>query len=158
MGFSEKSQAFLVAAWHKELTGAFGERGRQAFIHAVKHYAMQRGSRMAQRAIRDGQPLTYATFCGYGEWAPSEEALQNGSASVMNVKHTMPDFVFHVDPLRLASRFHRVGCKRSRPTLLPVSGRSHQPGIQREYPLFHRGDQTLGGRLCVLYQGRGLRA
>ena len=31
MGFSEKTQVFLIAAWYKELVSAFGERGRRAF-------------------------------------------------------------------------------------------------------------------------------
>lgn len=47
MGFTEKTQVFLIAAWYKELNEAFGERGQRAFVLAVKHYARQRGERMA---------------------------------------------------------------------------------------------------------------
>lgn len=72
MGFTEKTQVFLIAAWYKELNEAFGERGQRTFVLAVKHYARQRGERMAQRAVRDGQPLNYASYCAYCEWAPSE--------------------------------------------------------------------------------------
>ena len=67
MGFNEKVHAYIAAKYYMTLTDAFGERGRQAFIHATRHYAMQRGRRMAQRAIRDGQPLTQASYNYYGE-------------------------------------------------------------------------------------------
>ena len=35
MGFTEKTQVFLIAAWYKELNEAFGERGQRAFVLAV---------------------------------------------------------------------------------------------------------------------------
>ena len=53
MGFTEESQTFLVAAYYRELKETFGERGIEAFVHAVKQYGMQRGNRMAQRADRN---------------------------------------------------------------------------------------------------------
>ena len=51
MNFSERTQVFIVAAYYRHLTEQFGERGKAAFLHGVKHYGMQWGSRMAQRAI-----------------------------------------------------------------------------------------------------------
>ena len=98
MGFTEKMQVFLIAAWYKELNEAFGERGRQAFVLAVKHYARQRGERMAQRAVRDGQPLNYASYCAYCEWAPSEETLASGEGCVSHLRSTAPDYVYEVYP------------------------------------------------------------
>ena len=62
MEFSERTQVFIVASYYKHLTETFGERGKAAFLHWVKHYAMQRGSRMAQRAIRAGETLDYGTL------------------------------------------------------------------------------------------------
>ena len=43
MEFSERTQVFIVASYYKHLTETFGERGKAAFLHGVKHYAMQRG-------------------------------------------------------------------------------------------------------------------
>ena len=77
MNFSERTQVFIVAAYYRHLTEQFGERGKAAFLHGVKHYGMQRGSRMAQRAIRAGETLDYGTFCRYGEWVSSEEAVKS---------------------------------------------------------------------------------
>lgn len=96
MGFSEKTQVFLVAAWHRELTAAFGERGRQAFVLGVKHYARQRGERMAQRAVAEGTPLTYAAYCAWREWAPSPQSVADGTANASVVRSTAPDYVYEV--------------------------------------------------------------
>ena len=98
MGFTEKTQVFLIAAWYKELNEAFGERGQRAFVLAVKHYARQRGERMAQRAVRDGQELNYASYCAYCEWAPSEETLAGGEECVSHLRSTAPDYVYEVYP------------------------------------------------------------
>ena len=98
MGFTEKTQVFLIAAWYKELNEAFDERGQRAFVLAVKHYARQRGERMAQRAVRDGQELNYASYCAYCEWAPSEETLAGGEECVSHLRSTAPDYVYEVYP------------------------------------------------------------
>ena len=87
MGFTEESQTFLVAAYYRELKETFGERGIEAFVHAVKQYGMQRGNRMAQRAIRDGQKLDYITFCRYGEWS----RLKRLSLPEKSAKHRLQD-------------------------------------------------------------------
>ena len=78
MGFTEKTHAYLSAKYYRYLTGLFGDRGLQAFIHATRHYAMQRGQRMAQRAIRDGRALTQETYNQYGEWLPTDEITSLG--------------------------------------------------------------------------------
>ena len=61
MGFNEMTHAFIAAKYYVHMTEAFGERGKAAFIHGTQYYGSQRGRRMAQRAIRDGKPLTYET-------------------------------------------------------------------------------------------------
>ena len=58
MGFNESVHAFIAARYYVRLQEAFGTRAEPAFIHAVQYYAGQRGRRMAQRAIREGKPLT----------------------------------------------------------------------------------------------------
>ena len=62
MGFNENTHAFIAARYFRRMQAAFGERAEPAFVHAVQYYAHQRGRRMAQRAIRDGAPLTFANF------------------------------------------------------------------------------------------------
>jgi len=78
MGFNEQVQAYIVAKYYDYLTKQFGEKGRAAFIHATRYYALQRGRRMAQRAIRDGEALTQANYNYYGEWVSSEEIKAKG--------------------------------------------------------------------------------
>ena len=73
MGFTELSHAFIAAKYYVYLKEIFGDRGEAAFLHATRYYGEQRGRRMAQRAIRDGKPLTYETYCQYGEWVNTEE-------------------------------------------------------------------------------------
>lgn len=81
MKFNEKVHAFISAKFYEHLTKKFGDRGLKAFIHATQYYAMQRGRRMAQRAIRDGKELTQATYNYYGEWINSEEIKEAGIAN-----------------------------------------------------------------------------
>lgn len=81
MGFNERVHAYIAAKYYVHLTETFGERGKLAFIHATQYYAEQRGRRMAQRAIRDGQSLTQASYNYYGEWVNTEEIKAQGIAN-----------------------------------------------------------------------------
>lgn len=81
MAFTEKTHAYLSAKYFEALTAAFGDKGREAFIHAVRYYAGQRGRRMAQRAIRDGAPLTQESYNYYSEWAATPEVEELGQGS-----------------------------------------------------------------------------
>lgn len=81
MGFNERVHAYIAAKYYVHLTEEFGERGKLAFIHATQYYAGQRGRRMAQRAIRDGQSLTQASYNYYGEWVNTEEIKAQGIAN-----------------------------------------------------------------------------
>lgn len=51
---------------------------KQALLKAVTHYGMQRGQRMAQRARKDGMPITVGNYLLYGEWVatPGEVDLR----------------------------------------------------------------------------------
>jgi len=85
MGFNEKVHAYIAAKYYVYLTECFGERGRRAFIHGTQYYAMQRGRRMAQRAIRDGEELTQASYNYYGEWTGTDEIKALGCQSQTEV-------------------------------------------------------------------------
>lgn len=78
MSFNEQVHAYIAAKFYYYLTDTFEYRGKLAFIHATQYYALQRGRRMAQRAIRDGQPLNQATYNYYVEWISTEEVKQKG--------------------------------------------------------------------------------
>lgn len=110
MGFNEKVHAYIAAKFYVHLTEAFGERGRQAFIHGTQYYAMQRGRRMAQRAIRDGQPLTQATYNYYGEWVNTEEVKALGCA---NKSEKLPDGSKKITQCPWYTQFKEMGLKEA---------------------------------------------
>ena len=83
MEFNEKIHAYIAAKYYLYLTEKFEERGERAFLHATQYYAMQRGRRMAQRAIRDGRELSQAAYNYYGEWVNTDEIKALGCANKM---------------------------------------------------------------------------
>lgn len=106
MGFNESTHAFLIARYYARLTDAFGRRGEAAFVHAVDYYAGQRGRRMAQRAIRDGQPLTHATFVRYGELQMTDEV----EPTVSEVVSLSPDYEVRISACPWHRQFEQMGC------------------------------------------------
>ena len=109
MGFSEMTHAFIAARFYVDLKEAFGERGKAAFQQATRYYAEQRGRRMAQRAIRDGQELTYATYSRYGEWVNSDEVKEQGLANKVDVVSISPDYEMHIHSCPWHSQFKKMG-------------------------------------------------
>ena len=103
--FTEMHHAFISAVFYQLLTEHFGERGEAAFIHCTQRYAEQRGSRMAQRAIRDGQPLTFKTYRGYGEWVNTQTVKDKGVDNQGYVTEYAPDFTEHVTMCPWAAQF-----------------------------------------------------
>jgi len=73
--FSEKHHAFVSATFYRIIKENGFHDYRTAFRMAVRLYAQQRGSRMAQRALRDGRPLDFASYRYYGEWEYTPGAL-----------------------------------------------------------------------------------
>lgn len=109
MGFNEKVHAYIAAKFYVHLTERFGERGKAAFLHATEYYAEQRGRRMAQRAIRDGQPLTYETYCRYGEWVTTDEVRALGENNQSKTVSTSPDMVSHIFVCPWNAQFKEMG-------------------------------------------------
>ena len=109
MGFNEKVHAYIAAKYHCHLLSAFGDRGRMAFIHGTQYYAEQRGRRMAQRAIRDGQPLTPASYYRYGEWVNTDEIRAEGCANVMTYQCYQPEAVLHITQCPWFTQFRDMG-------------------------------------------------
>jgi len=77
MEFNERHHAFISATFYDELKKQFPINGIATFVLATQRYGEQRGSRMAQRAIRDGKELDFATYCAYGEWTYTEDYFAN---------------------------------------------------------------------------------
>jgi hypothetical protein len=109
MGFNEKTHAFIAAKYYVRLNDAFGERGKAAFLHATRYYAEQRGRRMAQRAIRDGEPLTYETYCRYGEWVNTEEIKAAGQENKTTIASMEPDYEMHIFACPWHAQFKEMG-------------------------------------------------
>lgn len=106
MGYNEKVHAFITARFYTRLTEAFGSRGKAAFIHGVQYYAGQRGRRMAQRAIRDGKPLTHAVFMQYGELVVTDEVR----AADGDLASLSPDYEIHITNCPWHDQFLEMGC------------------------------------------------
>lgn len=111
MGFNEMTHTFIVAKYYVHLTEKFGDRGREAFIHGTRYYGGQRGRRMAQRAIRDGQKLNYETYCRYGEWVNSKEAGELGILNQSEVVEINPDYTMHIHVCPWHYQFTKMGLK-----------------------------------------------
>lgn len=97
--FTERHHAFISATYYKYLTEKFADRGEKAFIMATQRYAEQRGSRMAQRAIRDGKELNFKTYCEYGEWEFTQETkdeIKNmGIENQLVILNYSPDYEYN---------------------------------------------------------------
>ncbi|NCB41131.1 MAG: hypothetical protein EOM59_00705 [Clostridia bacterium] len=107
--FTELQHAYIVARFFKRLIEMFEDRGLQAFILATHKYAEQRGSRMAQRAIRDGKPLTFATYREYGEWQSTEAADNLMGGFLQDVISNEPDYEVHIKACPWAFQFAAMG-------------------------------------------------
>ena len=108
-GFNERVQAYIVARYYVRLSTSFGHQGRETFQLATRTYAEQRGHRMAQRALADGQELTVATYHRYGEWVPTEESKQRGESLDQEVLWDRPYYAFKVKRCPWAIQFREMG-------------------------------------------------
>lgn len=107
--FSELSHAFVVARFYEELESAFGNRGTEAFAHMTTVYARQRGSRMAQRAIRDGKPLDFTSYRIYGEWQKTEAAERVTGGFAGRTVSIAPDHEEYIEACPWAWQFKEMG-------------------------------------------------
>lgn len=109
MGFNEKTHAFLAAKFYVYLKEEFAERGTASFVHAVQYYAGQRGRRMAQRAIRDGKPLTHAVFMQYGELVTTDE-VEPADGDLISLS---PDYELHITTCPWFEQFRDMDCREA---------------------------------------------
>ncbi|MDD6600761.1 MAG: L-2-amino-thiazoline-4-carboxylic acid hydrolase [Galactobacillus timonensis] len=111
--FNEKTHAYIAAKFYHYLKEQFGERGVAAFIHATQLYAQQRGSRMAQRAIRDGKPLNFATYQEYGEWKPTQYAIDHDCTNLSVVEEWSPDLKTRILRCPWHDEFQQLGMQEA---------------------------------------------
>lgn len=113
MEFNEMVHAFIAAKYYVHLTDKFEERGKRAFIHATQYYAEQRGRRMAQRAIRDGQELSYYTYMEYGEWVNTPHTIDNELSNQRTVEAISPDYLIHITRCPWHAQFKQMGLQEA---------------------------------------------
>lgn len=107
--FNERSHAHIALQFYRHLNERFGDRGVRAFNHGTQNYAMQRGRRMAQRAIRDGKELTYETYCQYGEWINTDYVKNEGSGNQSVVHSVNPDYELEITVCPWHEEFKSMG-------------------------------------------------
>ncbi|WP_462427673.1 L-2-amino-thiazoline-4-carboxylic acid hydrolase [Fusobacterium varium] len=111
--FTEKHHAFIAASFYKELVENYGKQGEKAFIMAVQRYAEQRGSRMAQRAIRDNKELTFAVYREYGEWISSETLKNEGAVNIVEEVAFSPDYEIKILQCPWAEQFKKMNLTKA---------------------------------------------
>lgn len=79
--FDIPHHANLFALIYKAAQDMYGEKGAKAADEGTKLYGQQRGNRMAQRAVKDGAPLTMESYLLYGEWVDKNGHSQNRTAA-----------------------------------------------------------------------------
>ncbi len=98
MEFNEFHHAYLCGSYYDVFQRCCGENAVPAFIKATELYGEQRGHRMALRALRDGNELTYGAYFHYAEWQATpgfaciERTTENGVMLSENFRcpwHTM---------------------------------------------------------------------
>ncbi|MBQ9966902.1 MAG: L-2-amino-thiazoline-4-carboxylic acid hydrolase [Clostridia bacterium] len=88
---NEKQHAFIVEGFYRRIKAHDPRLCKEVFLFCTRKYAEERGSRMAQRALRDGFSLDLGTYRSYGEWDyTSPEVVEN------KVLETSPNYRYIV--------------------------------------------------------------
>ncbi|MCB2294835.1 L-2-amino-thiazoline-4-carboxylic acid hydrolase [Clostridium algoriphilum] len=85
-----KHHAVLFALFAKYTIKGFGEKGKEVIYSGVENYGHERGKRMAERAIANGDVLDFVNYQAYGEWVPEKDEMEFG------ILKTEPEFVSNV--------------------------------------------------------------
>lgn len=108
MNYTELHHAFLSAAYYRELRSSALPRWSEAFRMATQLYAQQRGSRMAKRALRDGQALDFAAYRAYSEWRGSDPA-ELGMTTRVETSADGPDQRSRIYNCAWSARYKEMG-------------------------------------------------
>ena len=85
-----KHHAILFALFAKYTIEGFGEKGKNIIYAGIENYGHERGKRMADRAIANGDDLDFISSKAYGEWVPEKGEMQFG------IVKTQPELVSNV--------------------------------------------------------------
>lgn len=110
--FTERHHAYIAAVFYQLLLEHFGKRGERAFIMATQRYGEQRGSRMAQRAIRDGKPLNFFSYKEYGEWVNTTSVMEEMGGNQSEEISYAPDYQIKVTVCPWARQFADMGMQK----------------------------------------------
>lgn len=80
--------AVLFALMAKHAMEHCGDKAKQVLIDSVTKYGEERGARMAQRAIKNGDPLDLVSNQAYGEWRARPEEMEGGVLCYTPTYHT----------------------------------------------------------------------
>jgi hypothetical protein len=98
-----RHHALLFAYLAREVLEELGqEQGAGLLERAVWRYGLERGRRMAIRALADGHELTFRTYLAYGEWRHVDESA--AGPSEVETLRSSPDLVRRV----LTCPWHRA--------------------------------------------------
>ncbi len=106
--FTERQHAFISATFYKRMKEQNFAKYTDVFRMATQIYAQQRGSRMAQRALRDGKELDFATYRAYGEWKLTEETLNELNTKV-NIENESNDACIKIWGCPWSTQFKNMG-------------------------------------------------
>ncbi|MDR2401707.1 MAG: hypothetical protein LBD73_08675, partial [Deferribacteraceae bacterium] len=65
-----EQHAVLTALLAKHACLLCGEAGEAAYLEGIKRLGIERGARMACRALSGGEKLDIVSFFAFGEWKP----------------------------------------------------------------------------------------
>ena len=150
MTFTERTHAFLSASFYRLLEEGNFQNYRAVFRIATQLYAQQRGSRMAQRALRDGHELDFATYTSYGEWEYTEEGTA-GLNTKADVSFEGNDLKIHAFNCPWAAQYKSMGLENGGVDYcddLDISiARGFNPDLVYEVPQ----TEYLGKGFCIHY-------
>ena len=111
MELTERHHACIAALYYSELEDREIENRRDIFVFATRMYGEGRGRRMALRAMRDGQPLSFSSYKRYGEWRNTETVKKEMGGNISEEKGFDPDYVTEIFVCPWAKQFADMGMK-----------------------------------------------
>ena len=154
--FDETSHAFLSACFYRLLKEGEYHDAAAVFRFAVRLYAQERGLRMAQRALRDGRALDFASYLHYCEWGFTPSAADAYAGCTTNWEE-QGDLCSRIDACPWSDCYLALGLTdgvRDYCADLDTSiARGFNPALS------YRMDQQLEeGRVCCLHRRGGAAA
>ncbi|AJA48320.1 hypothetical protein CPAST_c22500 [Clostridium pasteurianum DSM 525 = ATCC 6013] len=87
---SIEHHAVLFAIFAKYTIEQFKEKGEEIIYNCVENYGRERGKRMAERTIANGDSLDFINSQAYGEWAAEKGQMEFG---IVNLE---PEYITNV--------------------------------------------------------------